>query len=64
MKKNKGVYITERKFMSLVQEITRQEQKELAAESFSSKIMLMDLLASSKALLELKFRIFEDNDGE
>ena len=64
MKKNKGVFITEKKFMSLIHEITRQEQKELAADSFSSEIMLMDLLASTKALLELKSRIFEDNDEE
>lgn len=64
MKKNKGVFITEKKFMSLIHEITAQEQKEMAAESFSSEIMLMVLLASSKALLELKSRIFEDNDEE
>lgn len=64
MKKNKGVYITERKFMSLIEEVTRVEQKELAEESFSSEIMLMDLLASTKALLKLKSRIFEDYDEE
>ena len=64
MKKNKGVFITEKKFMSLIHEITRQEQKEMAAESFSSEIMLMDLLASTKALLELKSRIFEADDEE
>ena len=64
MKKNKGVFITEKKFMSLVHEVTTQEQKELEAESFSGYIMLMDLLASTKALLALKSRIFEDNDEE
>lgn len=62
MKKNKGVYITEKKLMSLINEITRQEQKELARESFSGEIMLMDLLSSTKALLELKQRLFEDYD--
>ena len=62
--KNKGVYITEKKFMSLIQEITTQGQKELAKEGFFSEVMLIDLLASTKALLELKSRIFEDNDEE
>lgn len=64
MKKNKGVFITEKKFMSLIHEITREEQRELASRSFSGEIMLMDLLSSTKALLELKSRIFGDNDEE
>ena len=64
MKKNKGIYITKEKFMSLVQEIISENQKELKDESFSSDIMLMDLLASTQVLLKLKKRIFEDYDEE
>lgn len=60
----KGIFITKKQFDELISKITYEGQQALKKENFSSDIMLMDLLSSTKALLTMKNRLFEDNDEE